>query len=50
MAKYAKVLLMDKKKFEKLRRAEAELAYAKPRRAAKLTGKIVKWKGQVFDE
>ncbi|MBR1975316.1 MAG: hypothetical protein IKA20_05655 [Clostridia bacterium] len=50
LAKYAKVLLMDKKKFEKLRRAEAELAYAKPRRAAKLTGKIVKWKGQVFDE
>ena len=41
---------MDKKKtFEKMRKAEAELAYAKPRRVAKLTGKIVKWKGQVFD-
>ena len=43
--------MKDRKKlFEKLRRAEAELVYASPSRAAKLTGKIVKWKGQVFDE
>lgn len=40
----------EKKLYEKLRRAEAELVYATPSRAAKLTNKIVKWKGQVFDE
>lgn len=39
-----------KKLYKKLRLAEAELVYASPARAAKLTGKIVKWKGQVFDE
>lgn len=33
-----------------MRRAEEELVYASPARAAKLTDKIVKWKGQVFDE
>lgn len=36
--------------FKKLRSAEEELVYATPTRAAKLTNKIVKWKGQVFDE
>lgn len=43
--------MKDRKKlFEKLRKAEAELVYASPTRAAKLANKIVKWKGQVFDE
>lgn len=43
--------MKDRKKlFKKLRDAEAELAYATPARAAKLAGKIVKWKGQVFDK
>ena len=43
--------MKDRKKlFEKLRKAEAELIYASPPRAAKLANKIVKWKGQVFDE
>ena len=43
--------MKDRKKlFEKLRKAEDELVYATPARAAKLVGKIVKWKGQVFDE
>lgn len=43
--------MKDRKKlFEKLRLAEEELIYATPSRAAKLTGKIAKWKGQVFDE
>jgi hypothetical protein len=39
-----------KKMFEKLRLAEETLIYADPSLAAKLTNKIVKWKGQVFDE
>lgn len=39
-----------KKLMKKLRKAEAELVYADPTRAAKLTGKIVKWKGQVSNE
>ena len=34
----------------KIRNAEAVLIYASPADAAKLTKKIVKWKGQVFDE
>ena len=38
------------KKLKKIREYEAELVYATPSRAAKLTGKIVKWKAQVFDE
>ncbi len=42
------------KKIEKLitriRKAETVLIYASPSTAAKLTKKIVKWKGQVFDE
>ena len=43
--------MSDKKKLlKKLREAEAELVYANPTRAAKLTGKIVKWKGQVSNE
>ena len=43
--------MKDRKKlFKKLRKAEAELVCASPPRAAKLANKIVKWKGQVFDE
>ena len=38
------------KKLQKIRKYERELIYATPSRAAKLTGKIVKWKAQVFDE
>ena len=34
---------------EKIRKCEAELAYAPPSRVAKLTGKIVKWKAELFD-
>lgn len=34
---------------KKIRSAEAELVYADPKRAAKLTNKIVKWKATVFD-
>ncbi len=41
--------MKDKKKlWEKLRKAEAELVYADPARAAKLTNKIVKWKTEVL--
>ena len=36
--------------FKKIREWENELVYADPKRVAKLTQKIVKWKGQVFDE
>jgi hypothetical protein len=39
-----------KKKLQQIRRWEEELASSTPARAAKLTAKIVKWKGQVFDE
>lgn len=43
--------MYDKRKLmKKLRKAEAELVYANPTRAAKLTDKIVKWKGQVSNE
>ncbi|MBQ8429378.1 MAG: hypothetical protein IJX30_04720 [Clostridia bacterium] len=43
--------MSDKKKLlKKLRKAEAELVYANPTRAAHLTGKIVKWKGQVSNK
>ena len=42
------------KKIEKLRakikKTEKILVYASPAQAARLTKKIVKWKGQVFDE
>lgn len=38
------------KLMKKLRKAEEELVYANPTRAAYLTGKIVKWKGQVSNE
>ena len=34
----------------KIRKSEAVLVYASPSKAAKLTKKIVKWKGQVCDE
>lgn len=34
--------------FEKIRRCEAEIAYADPARTAKLTSKIVKWKARVL--
>lgn len=38
-----------KKLMDKIRRCEAELAYAAPSRAAKLTSKLVKWKADIFD-
>lgn len=41
---------MGKGLLEKIRAAEEELVYAPPARAAYLTRKIVKWKGQVFVE
>lgn len=34
----------------KIRKAEAELIYATPSRAAKLASKLVKWKATVFDK
>ncbi|MBR2375920.1 MAG: hypothetical protein IKA88_06495 [Clostridia bacterium] len=34
---------------QKIRKAEAEIASASPDHAAKLTGKIVRWKANVFD-
>ena len=37
------------KMLKKIRNAETELVYADPKRAAKLTNKIVKWKATVFD-
>lgn len=36
--------------FKKIRRAEAEIAFASPSKAAKLTNKIVRLKATVFDE
>ena len=36
-------------RLKKIRQAETELVYADPKRAAKLTGKIVKWKSSIFD-
>lgn len=33
----------------KIRKAEAELSFASPAQAAKLTSKIVRWKATVFD-
>ncbi len=42
---------MDRQKnLQKIRKAEAELAYAPPAKAAKLTGKIVRLKATLFDE
>lgn len=38
------------KLLQKIRLAEQKIPFANPAEAAKLTGKIVKWKGQVFDE
>lgn len=37
------------KLYKKLRLCERELLTAAPARAAKLTVKITKWKGEVFD-
>ena len=37
------------KLMEKIRRYETEIIYATPSRAAKLTGKIVKLKAEIFD-
>lgn len=37
------------KLYRKLRQYESELLTATPARAAKLTVKITKWKGEVFD-
>ena len=37
-----------KRKFEKLKKAEEELTYASPKRAAKLTEKIVRIKSEMF--
>ncbi len=34
---------------KKIRKAEAEIAFATPKRAAKLTSAIVRWKAIVFD-
>ena len=44
-----RVMKNRKKLLEQIRRWEAELVYATPSRAAKLTGKIVKGKAEVFD-
>lgn len=46
------MVMMNKQEkiLKKIRQWETELISAKPSRAAKLTGKIVKWKGQVFDK
>lgn len=33
-----------------MRKAETEVLSASPSQAARLVSKIVKWKGQVFDE
>ena len=42
--------MKDKRKlYEKIRRCEREVLVASPRRAAKLTVKLNKWKGEVFD-
>ncbi len=38
------------KLWKKIRKAEEKLLVATPEEAANLTKKIVKWKGQVFDE
>ena len=38
------------KLWNKIKNAERKLLIATPEKAAKLTKKIVKWKGQVFDE
>lgn len=37
------------KAMRRLRKMEAELAYASPKKAASLTGKIVRLKATVFD-
>jgi len=38
-----------KKILEKIRKAEAELSYATPKQASKLTSRIVRLKSIVFD-
>lgn len=38
------------KMLRKIRKAEAELVYATPPRAARLASKLVKWKATVFDK
>jgi hypothetical protein len=39
----------QKRKMQEIRQKEAELAFASPRRAAKLTSEIVRLKATVFD-
>lgn len=39
-----------KKRLQEIRRMEEELAYATPVRAAKLTGKLVKAKEELFSK
>jgi hypothetical protein len=39
-----------KKLLEKLRNAEAELVYATPKRAAKLSQQIVRWKWSILNQ
>ena len=39
-----------KKTMERIRKAEAELSYASPARAAKLASEIVRLKATVFDK
>jgi len=38
----------EKKALQRIRKAEAELAYATPERAAYLVHRIVRWKATVF--
>ncbi|MBO5363260.1 MAG: hypothetical protein J6A46_02915 [Clostridia bacterium] len=38
------------KLWKKIRKAENQLLVSTPERSAKLTKKIVEWKGHVFDE
>ena len=38
------------KRLQAIRRMEAELAYATPSRAATLTGKLVKARGELFSD
>ena len=41
--------MKPEKMYKKLRQYEKEVLISPPRRAAKLTVKIVKWKAEVFD-
>ena len=40
----------QKKTLQKIRKMEEELVYASPKRAAKLTGDIVRLKAIIFDK